>query len=463
MSAEHSIPVHRPEEVYHSYSIGAEVKALKEEIREGTSAWSDVVSKLTDNIYQGKSKEFVANFATSWIIKTRTALLKESNGNEEIAANAETALTGILKNYLDKASDEDISKLKQYSGILDLLAGEALVKEYQSSPNPVYKTIVEDLSAAKEKTVSAPDRRKKLRLAFASVLATAAGALGLGLAFSTQASAAAEPTKPGATEAYIPPTQARGFTYASTPTPIPSETPTPSATATETPTETETAAPKEPLKINGVDFEKEQNIKMVFSLNDGRKVELSFLSKTLFGKAPTQDEIERFYNEDFAPGAGAGFAVPDKYGNVILALHSGRDVATGRELEAEALRKLFEEEVVRSLEAKFSDNENRQKLNKAEGSSADVITEDGSAGFIIGAVGYIDHSAKPTYDSTPFNDIVDVIADNNRDENGVSKFDIYKGTKRAIIISYCGQGPRDQEKWWVWDRYTIALEALPPQ
>lgn len=235
-----------------------------------------------------------------------------------------------------------------------------------------------------------------------------------------------------------------------TATPAPAPTAAPEATPTVSPT------PEAPFVVGRIDFANEESpISLVVSVN-GTKLEIPF-TPIVYKDGLTPTEAGEFL-ESFSPGKGTAAVDRDNDDNLFLFCHSGYSV--NKPLECEGLRQSIEGGSRDPNTPMLTEAQRQENMRSLVGQVVQVEQGGGVEEFVISAVGYIPHDRIDEFDeaSLTFSSL-DVLIDVTGGEN--SPFEIYRGGDRnAVLIIFCGWGPRSENNWWVYSRYAVALEPV---
>lgn len=254
----------------------------------------------------------------------------------------------------------------------------------------------------------------------------------------------------------------------STPEPTPSVTPangsiqnvlpeTPWPTLSPTPTEIS----RNPFLVENLDLSKEVPLTITLSLNGD--VYTTNVDLRHYRNDMTPEEVDYLFNVIFKPGEGTAVSVDEKYGNVLIYIHSAywRD----EELEAEFLRKYIEG----LFDATIMDDDDKEyfleRLASLEGVRITLVQEGGeSAEFEIIAGVKIPHHQKPLFDAD-LKEVLDLVTTYGL--GNPEGFEYFK-ENQGVLLTFCGWGPEefdsrghnDPEYRYAYTQYVLGLRPV---
>ncbi len=162
------------------------------------------------------------------------------------------------------------------------------------------------------------------------------------------------------------------------------------------------------------------------------------------------EEQEPFMESAFAPGVGAGLLEVEKYGNLVLYLHSG--YTDSKKNEAEDLRYFLEGGFY------FADKNADQvasQMQYLDGQTFEFFEDGGTKEYEVFAVAQIPHDKILKYDKNTKN-ALDVITEVD------PVFEYFKENPNGILISFCGWGPEGYKEHdrYSYSRFVIGLKPL---
>jgi len=240
------------------------------------------------------------------------------------------------------------------------------------------------------------------------------------------------------------------------PTPTNTSTPRPTETATPNPTlenvvmeTTEPSpTPKNPYDLGEILLYDSE--KLSFKINaDKIKIKEDF-KLVLYPDNLKTEEQKPFIESYFAPGANAGLLEIEKYGNLVLYLHSG--YTDSKKNEAEDLRHFLEGGYY------FADKNADQvasQMQYLEDQTFEISGDEDIKEYEVFAVTQIPHDKIPEYDKNTKN-AIDVITEVD------PVFEYFKENPNGILISFCGWGPEGYKEHdrYSYSRFVIGLKPV---
>jgi hypothetical protein len=233
-----------------------------------------------------------------------------------------------------------------------------------------------------------------------------------------------------------------------------------------------TPTPESPLKPGGIDFSQDKTISITINseekdlklgikpldyattyLSEEEK-ELSLEEQYKIG----QERVEKWLHRTRPKGGWTGVNL-DFYNNVVAFCHSG--FSGINPTECEGLRNYIEGGDLNPFSGLSTDVQRQEKMNDLIGKKVGLEQDGIESEFVISAIAHIPNELIELYEevSTKNKSLEAVIEATGGEEK--SPFVKYRSLdKNAIFIIFCGWGPRDQEVWWAYSRYALALEPV---